>query len=49
MASGWEGWKLVCMYGAEVVLSYVVITVFYSECRKRHGSSDAIVADEVAI
>jgi len=38
-----------CMYGAVVVLSYVVITVFYCECRKRHGSSDAFNADEVAI
>lgn len=46
VTSGWDGWKLVCMYGAEVVLSYVVITVFYCECRKRHGISDANVADE---
>ncbi|CAA0395528.1 unnamed protein product [Arabidopsis thaliana] len=46
VAGGWDGWKLVCMYGAEVVLSYVVITVFYCECRKRHGNSDAIVVDE---
>ncbi|KAH0855705.1 hypothetical protein HID58_003947 [Brassica napus] len=27
-AGGWDGWKMVCMYGAEVVLSYVVVTVF---------------------
>uniref|UniRef100_M4FG74 Transmembrane protein n=1 Tax=Brassica campestris TaxID=3711 RepID=M4FG74_BRACM len=46
LSGGWEGWKLVCMYGAEVVLSYVVVTVFYCECRKRHGNSDPDVADE---
>lgn len=46
VAGGWDGWELVCMYGAEVVLSYVVITVFYCECRKRHGISDPNVADD---
>jgi len=24
----WDGWKLVCMYGAVVVVRYVLITVF---------------------
>ncbi|KAF3531300.1 hypothetical protein DY000_02038808 [Brassica cretica] len=46
VSGGWDEWKLVCMYGAEVVLSYVVVTVFYCECRKRHGNNDPDVADE---
>lgn len=46
VSGGWDGWKLVCMYGAEVVVSYVVVTVFYCECRKRHGNNDPDLADE---
>uniref|UniRef100_A0A1J3J5J4 Transmembrane protein n=1 Tax=Noccaea caerulescens TaxID=107243 RepID=A0A1J3J5J4_NOCCA len=46
VSGGWDGWKLVCMYGAEVVLSYVVVTVFYCECRKRDGNSEVTVADD---
>ncbi|CAN8231726.1 unnamed protein product [Cochlearia groenlandica] len=49
VAGGWEGWKLVCMYGGEVVLSYVVITVFYCECRKHHGTSNANADDEESL
>lgn len=49
VTGGWDGWKLICMYGAEVVLSYVVITVFYCECRKRHGISEVNVSDDQAL
>ncbi|CAA7031299.1 unnamed protein product [Microthlaspi erraticum] len=43
VSGGWDGWRLVSTYGAEVVLSYVVVTVFYCECRIRHGNSQVTV------
>lgn len=36
MAVKWEKAALVCLYGLVVLWSYVVTTVFYVECRKRH-------------
>ncbi|GAV90540.1 hypothetical protein CFOL_v3_33949 [Cephalotus follicularis] len=38
--SGWDKVGLVCGYGLLVILSYVVTTVFYCECRKRHVIKD---------
>lgn len=37
MAVEWEKAALVCLYGLLVLWSYVVTTVFYMECRKRHN------------
>ena len=36
----WEKVGLICLHGIEVVWSYVVTTVFYCECRKRHVSTN---------
>ncbi|XP_059635785.1 uncharacterized protein LOC132277965 [Cornus florida] len=33
---------MICLFGLVVVWSYVVTTVFYSECRKRHVTSEHI-------
>ncbi|XP_038695436.1 uncharacterized protein LOC119992715 [Tripterygium wilfordii] len=36
VVGGSERFGLVCLYGFVVVWSYVIATVYYCECRKRH-------------
>lgn len=33
----WDKTVLICSYGLVVMLSYVITTVFYCDCRRRHG------------
>ncbi|XP_010536945.1 PREDICTED: uncharacterized protein LOC104811819 [Tarenaya hassleriana] len=39
-AGGWDGAGLVLLYAAEVLIGYVVTTVFYCECKRRHENRD---------
>lgn len=45
----WERMGLICLYGIEMMWSFVVTTIFYCECRKRHSTRTENDMQEIAV